>query len=160
MPEKIREPRPPSGLGRIFFRLPILLYRVGLGGLLGKRMLLLNHVGRKSGLPRQAVLEVVHHDEGTGTYVVNAGFGEKSQWYQNLLVNPEATIQVGRRVMPVRAERLQPKDGGEVFLNFARAHPFEARFVGALGYRVDGTDADWRAVGEELLFVSLKPRVT
>ena len=48
----------PRGLACLAFRLPIGLYRLRLGWLLGDR-LLLTHIGRKSGLPRQAVIEVV-----------------------------------------------------------------------------------------------------
>ena len=55
MKEK-NERKPVTGLKRIMFRAPIFLYRIGLGGLLGKRFLLLNHIGRKT------VMEVVNHD--------------------------------------------------------------------------------------------------
>ena len=50
---------PPTGVSRWLFRMPIGLYRLRLGWLLGDRFLLLHHTGRKSGLPRQAVVEVV-----------------------------------------------------------------------------------------------------
>jgi hypothetical protein len=43
---------------RFMMRAPIALYRVGLGGLLGKRFLLLEHTGRKSGLTRRTALEI------------------------------------------------------------------------------------------------------
>lgn len=35
MPEKIKDVKPPRGLARLTFRLPIGLYRPGLGDLLG-----------------------------------------------------------------------------------------------------------------------------
>ncbi len=38
-------------------RAPIGPYRIGLGGLLGRRFLLLEHVGRRSGLPRHTVID-------------------------------------------------------------------------------------------------------
>jgi hypothetical protein len=56
----------PTGLSRLLWRAPIWLYRLGLGGLLGSHFVLLNHVGRKSGQPRQTVLEVVDRDERPG----------------------------------------------------------------------------------------------
>ncbi|HEY80437.1 MAG TPA: hypothetical protein G4O05_05095 [Caldilineae bacterium] len=40
------------------WRAPIHLYHLKLGFLLGGRSLLLNPIGRKRGLPRQAVIEV------------------------------------------------------------------------------------------------------
>lgn len=48
----------PRGLLRLGFRLPIWLYRLNLGWILGERFLLLTHTGRKSGLVRQTVIEV------------------------------------------------------------------------------------------------------
>ena len=79
----------------MLFRAPIWFYRLGLGWLFGRRMLLLTHTGRISGLPRKAVLEVVQYQADTNAYVVTAGFGPKSQWYQNLMANPTAVVQVG-----------------------------------------------------------------
>jgi hypothetical protein len=43
---------------RLAFRLPIYLYRLDLGRLLGHRFLLLVHQGRRSGLLRETALEV------------------------------------------------------------------------------------------------------
>ncbi len=58
----VKDVRPPSGVSRALFRAPIYLYRLGLGWLFGKRILLLNHIGRVSGKQRQVILEVVEHD--------------------------------------------------------------------------------------------------
>ena len=44
---------------RWFVRAPIWLFRVRLGFLFGHRLLMLEHVGRKSGLARYVALEVV-----------------------------------------------------------------------------------------------------
>jgi hypothetical protein len=46
---------------RKFVRAPIYLYKLRLGFLFGHRMLLLEHIGRKSAARRYAVLEVVDH---------------------------------------------------------------------------------------------------
>ena len=57
-------------LGRALVRAPIWLYRLGLGGLLGRRFLLLTYTGRKSGRPRQVVLEVVGRHEPSGGFLI------------------------------------------------------------------------------------------
>src|SRR4051794_19376116 len=67
---------------RWLVRLPIWLYRARLGFLFGRRLLMLEHVGRTSGQPRYVVLEVVDHSPGE--YTVCAGFGERTQWLRNL----------------------------------------------------------------------------
>lgn len=158
MPEKIRELKPPRGLSKLFFRFPILLYGLGLGWLLGNRLLLLNHIGRKTGQQRQAVLEVAHHDKATDAFVVNAGFGKHSDWYQNLKKNPDVSIMIGKRRLSVRAEFLSPEEGGEIMATFAKEHPLEARMTSLMGYHVNGTEEDFRALGKEMLFVKLEPK--
>jgi len=77
-------PNPPRGGKAIPWRLPILFYRLGLGSLMGKRFLLLNHIGRRSGQSRQAVLEIVQSFPSEGRYLVVSGFGRYSHWYQNI----------------------------------------------------------------------------
>lgn len=158
MAKQVKQLSPPTGLARWFFRLPIWLYRARLGWMLGNRFLLLNHTGRISGLQRQAVLEVVQHDRQTDVYVVAVGFGEKSQWYQNILVQPEVSIQAGRRKLNVTAQPLDPRAAGEVFVDFARRYPGEARMAGLLGFEVDGSEEDYRQMGELMTLVALRPR--
>ena len=154
-----KEPSPPRGLSRLFFRLPIWLYRLGLGGILGGRFLLINHVGRKSGQSRQAVVEVVRHDAATGTYIVCSGFGEHAQWFQTVMHTPDVTIQVGRRSLLVHAERLPAAAGGDEMVDYARRHPKSAAELAKfMGFAVDGSEAGYRAVGEQLPFVAFRPR--
>jgi hypothetical protein len=49
------------------FKLPILLYRLHLGWLLGKRFMQITHVGRHSGKVRRTVLAVLRFDEKSKT---------------------------------------------------------------------------------------------
>jgi deazaflavin-dependent oxidoreductase (nitroreductase family) len=158
MADKIKDVQPPRGLARLGWRAPIWFYRLGLGGLLGGRFVLLNHIGRKSGLPRQAVLEVVYYYKDTGAYVVASGFGEKSDWYQNVIANPKVTIQVGRNRMAARAERLPLDQTVEVLLDYNRRHPTALRnLAGILGYRTDGSEADVRFFAGVLPMIILTP---
>lgn len=50
---------------RWFVRAPIWLFRARLGFLLGSRLLMLEHLGRKSGGRRHVVLEVVTRAPGS-----------------------------------------------------------------------------------------------
>ncbi len=158
MAKKTKELTPPKGVARLLYRTPIWIYRLGLGGLLGDRFLLLNHIGRKTGLPRQAVLEVVRHDKDTDTFIVAAGFGARSQWYQNILKTPQVSIQVGRRKIAVTAEPLPPEQAGQEIADFARRYPREAKMAGWLGYEVDGTEEDYYQAGTMMMLVALRPR--
>ncbi len=147
-----------TGIGRFFFRAPIFLYRVGLGGLLGKRFLLLNHIGRKSGLPRQAVLEVVNYDRSNNTYFIAAGFGKKSHWYRNILAHPEINIQVGWHKMKVTAVPLGPEQSGEAMVDYARRHPTAAKNLSRMiGFDIS-TEEEYRKIGHDSIpFIALRP---
>lgn len=158
MVEKIKDVQPPRGLARLGWRAPIWFYRLGLGRLLGRRFVLLNHIGRKSGQPRQAVLEVVHHNKETGAYVVASGFGEKSDWYRNVMAHPEITIQVGRKRISARAVRLPLPQATEIMLDYNRRHPATLRtLAGILGYRTDGSEDDVRYLTGVIPIVALTP---
>lgn len=159
MPEKIKEVLPPRGLARLVFRLPIWLYRLGLGGLLGTRFLLLTHTGRKSGRGRQTVLEVVRYDNATTTFVVAAGFGPESDWYRNTRSNPQVTVQCGRHSWEMVTTFLSPEQAGEELLDYARRHPKALRELASfMGYRLDGSQEDIRALGQVLSMVAFHPR--
>ncbi|HEY7294738.1 MAG TPA: nitroreductase family deazaflavin-dependent oxidoreductase [Dehalococcoidia bacterium] len=87
----------PNRLLRWIMRLPVTLYRLRLGWLLGHRFLLLAHRGRRSGHARQTVLEVVRYDRRTGECIVAAGWGERAEWYRNLQAHPALAITIGRQ---------------------------------------------------------------
>ena len=119
--------KPPRGIQRWFLRAPIFLYRIGLGGLLGNRFMLINHVGRKSGKVHQTVIEVVDYDSSSDTYYVVSGWGYKAQWVRNLCATPAIEIQVERRKLSVRAETLASANVVKVLLAYRSKHPIAAR---------------------------------
>jgi deazaflavin-dependent oxidoreductase (nitroreductase family) len=157
----VKNAHPPTGLSRLLFRMPIHLYRLGLGWLFGRRLLLLNHIGRVSGKPRQVVLEVVAHDPTDGSYVVASGWGPTAAWYRNILHTPTVTIQVGTRTMRVNALPLTREEGADIFADYASRHRTAAKHLlpRLMGFSVDGSEADFRAVGERMPFVRLDPTV-
>ncbi|MCP2178961.1 nitroreductase family deazaflavin-dependent oxidoreductase [Prauserella alba] len=150
--ERITDAGPPSGRQRTLARAPIVLYRWGLGALLGRRFLYLVHTGRRSGLKREVVLEVVTSD--TGSTTACSGFGTKAAWYRNVLENPSVTIQSGRLRTAATAVPLDVETGVELMSEYAGKHPkIAARLARVMGYRVDGSDDDFRALGREVRFV-------
>jgi deazaflavin-dependent oxidoreductase (nitroreductase family) len=113
----------PTGLLRLGLRLPIWLFRTHLGWLLGDRFLMLTHIGRKSGLPRKVVVEVLRHDRANEIYYVTSGWGSQADWYRNLQKTPDVNITVGGRTLPVHAEFLFLEGGEREMTEYARQHP-------------------------------------
>ncbi len=122
----------PKGILRFLFRLPLWLYRVNLGWLLGKRFLMLTHIGRKSGQPRQVVLEVVHHDAETGVYYVAAGWRGKADWFKNIQANPAIQVTVGTHTFDAAAVVMQLVEAAATFYIYARRHPLAFRELSRL----------------------------
>jgi deazaflavin-dependent oxidoreductase (nitroreductase family) len=159
VPEKIKDIQPPHGLARLGFRLPIVLYRLGLGGMLGTRFLLLTHTGRRSGLTRHTVLEVVRYDQSSGECIIASGWGYKSDWLHNITANPHVSFQVGMRRTGGIAQRLAPEEAGQEFLDYSRQHPLAFHeLVRFMGFKLDGSEADTRALGRRIPIFLLKPK--
>ncbi len=104
-------------------RAPITLYRLGLGRLLGPRLLLLEHRGRSSGLVRQVCLEVLERP-APGTFRVISGLGPRSQWYRNLLADPRCRVSTGQlRQAIATAYPLAQEDVPAVLDRYIRQNP-------------------------------------
>lgn len=91
----------PGFLRRLFFKAPTALYRGPVANVMRDRcILMLTTTGRRSGLPRTtgaSFMPVGDH------FVVFSGWGVRSDWYRNLLANPEVTIRVGGRTTKATA---------------------------------------------------------
>lgn len=115
---------------RPLLRLPIVLWRLGLGPLLarpvirGGHLVMLNVTGRSTGLSRHTPLTA--HDFDGRTYLW-CPYGDRSQWYRNVVANPVVTVQSrdGTRVM--RAVAIS--DVEEVVRLVAELRHFDATFL-------------------------------
>jgi deazaflavin-dependent oxidoreductase (nitroreductase family) len=99
-----------------------LVYRLT-GGLVGHRfpggppMLLLDHVGAKSGAKRTTPLVYVEDPPNLVIVASKGGHPRNPAWFHNLVAHPDTTIQVGskrravhaRVATPEERERLWPK---------------------------------------------------
>ena len=105
-----RPPRPGSRLWRfldVFSGLNVGLYRAS-GGRIGGRMgrapvLLLHHVGRRSGQRRVTPLLFLPDGERLVVVGSKGGAARHPAWYRNLLAHPETEVEVARRRVRVRA---------------------------------------------------------
>ena len=89
----------------------------------GTTILLLSTTGRKSGEPRTTPL--IHRTDGDRWVVVasKGGAPEHPGWYQNLLANPEATIEVKAQEIPVRATTATGEERSRLWALMAEVWP-------------------------------------
>src|SRR5919201_1053686 len=89
-------------------RVHTLTYRLT-GGLVGSRMpggppmLLLDHVGARSGRKRTNPLAYLEDGDDIVIVASKGGSPRHPAWFHNLRANPETTVQVGTRKIPVKA---------------------------------------------------------
>src|SRR5215472_13234961 len=80
--------------------------RVG-GTLAGTPMILIHHIGAKSGTVR--ITPLAYNPQPDGRLVIvasNGGSPAHPDWYYNLRANPTITVEVGTQTFTVRAEEL------------------------------------------------------
>ena len=152
----------PHGALRWGLRLPIWLYRAHLGWLLDSRFLMLTHIGRKTGLSHQTVVEVVNHDRTTDTYYIAAGWGEKSDWFRNIEKTPDVVVNVGRRRFAATAQRISTADAEREYLGYGRHHPVAAAELTRLMLDQPGNNIEENALrlANSIPLVALQPKTT
>ena len=84
-----------KGILSYLFRVPVYVYRGHLGWLFGKRLLMLSETGRRTGLRRHTVLEVVEYRKEGPEVVVANGFGADSDWLRNIQAKSDEEVTVG-----------------------------------------------------------------
>lgn len=83
----------------------------------GRKVLLITTTGRRSGLPRTAVLVYIRDEENFVVYASNQGKERTPAWWLNLQKNPNAVLHVkgqkfnviARRATDLEDARLWPK---------------------------------------------------
>jgi deazaflavin-dependent oxidoreductase (nitroreductase family) len=110
----------------------VFLYRMSGGAIGGKRgglpVLLLTSVGRKSGKPRTIPLGYLREGDAYVIIASNAGLPHPPAWLFNLRSHPEATIEVKRSRMQVRAETADPAKTRELWTRLKEIAPGYATY--------------------------------
>jgi deazaflavin-dependent oxidoreductase (nitroreductase family) len=90
-------------------------WRIGAGFRNPVPICLLEHTGRRTGLPRTTPL--VYLRDGANLVVVasQAGRPENPMWFGNVVAQPDVVVQVGRERIPVRAHVAGPAEREELW---------------------------------------------
>lgn len=122
--------------------------RVG-GPFEGAPMILVHHVGRRSGTERVSPMVFQAVGDGFAVFASKAGAPDHPDWYHNLLAHPDTTAEVGAEhrgaTVPVRVRELQ---GDE------RATVWEAQKAASPGF----ADYEVKAAPRVIPVLLLEPR--
>ena len=115
-----------------------------LPGVPGK-MLLLDHVGAKSGTKRTSPLLYIEDGENVVIVASKGGFPKHPAWFHNLKANPDTTAQIGSERRPVHARVANAEERERLWPRAVKAYR---------GYQ----DYQARSKGREIPLVILEPR--
>jgi len=111
----------------------------------GGRMLLLDHVGAKSGTRRTAPLLYFPDGEDVVIVASKGGYPKHPAWYHNLMANPDTEVQVGRERRAVHARVATAEERERLWPRAVKSYH---------GY----ADYQKRSKGREIPLVILEPR--
>lgn len=117
---------PDHWLMKRLFKTPVLLYRFGLGKLIGKYVFILSSTGRKSGKTRLTPVEYFEHE---GRIYIVSGFGSQPDWYQNIASNPQVTIQTHQGTMNAAARKPITKEEWMAVYDYLTHSPITKLFM-------------------------------
>jgi F420H(2)-dependent quinone reductase len=88
----------------------------------GPPMLLLDHVGAKSGTKRTSPLAYVEDGDDLVIVASKGGHPKHPGWYHNLRANPDTTIQVGSKRRAVRARVANDEEHARLWPKAVKAY--------------------------------------
>jgi deazaflavin-dependent oxidoreductase (nitroreductase family) len=140
------------------FKLPIVLYRLRLGWLLGHRFMQLTHVGRRSGQVRRTVLAVLRFDSQTREIKAVSAWNA-SEWYKNIQAAPAQQLETGfTRYAPAQRD-LSAEEVAELFVDFRWEHPLFCRMVCRIpGWKWDSSYEEFLVLARTLHGVAFRPK--
>lgn len=124
---------PPRGLLRWLFDVPEVVYRLRFGWIFGRRFLLLTHRGRRTGVVRRTVVEAVSFDAATFESVVVAGWGDRTNWYRNVVAGPALEVETGGRRYRPTQRVLAPDEVRAVLEGYVTRNPWAGGVMERLG---------------------------
>jgi deazaflavin-dependent oxidoreductase (nitroreductase family) len=98
------------------------------GQFAGAPMILVHHVGAKSGVER--VSPMVYFTDGDRMLIVAsaAGSPKNPDWYHNLKARPKVDVEVGTETFPVVVEELQADERAQKWAQITAAMPGFAEY--------------------------------
>jgi deazaflavin-dependent oxidoreductase (nitroreductase family) len=99
------------------------------GPLAGTPMILIHHIGAKSGIERVTPLACTPQRDGRYVIVAsNGGSPTHPSWYYNLKANPKIKVEVGSQTFTALAEELDDTARAELWPKLVTASPSLAEF--------------------------------
>ncbi len=139
------------------FRLPLILYGLGLSRLMGTRFMRLTHVGRRTGRIRRTILAVLSFDAATKEIKTISAWGA-SDWYRNIQERPAVEVECGAiRYRPEHYE-LAPEEVASLFVSYRQKHPIFSNIVCRIpGWNANSSYEEFLQLARTLRGIAFRP---
>lgn len=94
----------------------------------GRPLLLLHHVGAKSGTERVSPLMYQTLDDGFAIFASKGGADQNPAWFHNLKSNPETTVEIGTDTVTVRTRVAEGEEHDRIWAQQKRDFSFFAEY--------------------------------
>lgn len=94
----------------------------------GRPLLLLHHVGAKSGTERVSPLMYQALDNGFAIFASKGGADQNPAWFHNLRSNPETTVEIGTETVTIRARVAEGEEHDRIWAQQTRDFSFFAEY--------------------------------
>ena len=140
------------------FKLPIFLYQLKLGWLLGTRFMQITHVGRHSGKVRRTILAVLRFDEKSKEILAVSAW-KGSDWYYNIQSLPALQVESGFVHYVPEQRTLSPEEITTAFIEYRRQHPIFSRMICRIpGWKWDSSYEEFLELARTLRGVAFTPK--
>jgi deazaflavin-dependent oxidoreductase (nitroreductase family) len=141
-------------------KLPLILYRLRLGWLVGHWFMRLTHVGRKSGKLRHTVLAVLRYDSQAREVMVVSAWSA-SDWYYNIRATPALAVETGREFFAPEQHNLSAEEVAALLDEFRTRHPIVGRILCRIpGWKFPASRPEILELARSLRGVAFRPKMT
>ncbi len=98
------------------------------GNFEGAPLLLLHHVGARTGRPRVNPMMYLKDDGRYLVFASKGGHDHNPDWYHNLRAHPEVEIEVGDETIGVRAKEVKGRERDRLYARQASLYPQFAEY--------------------------------
>ena len=89
----------------------------------GKPLVLVHHIGAKSGIERIAPLVALLDDGRVYVFASKGGSDTHPDWYRNLVANPAVTVELGTETYQATARVLEGAERDEIYAKHVALEP-------------------------------------
>jgi len=140
------------------FKLPIFLYQLKLGWLLGTRFMQITHVGRRSGKVRRTILAVLRFDKKSKEIFAVSAW-KRSDWYYNIQASPALQAESGFVRYVPKQRTLSPEEITTAFVEYRGQHPIFSRMICRIpGWKWDSSYEEFLELARSLRGVAFTPK--